>query len=390
MLWHVLWTAASYAPGTAHQRALSPDTDIESSDAPEPLLAKYFVEKLGEAAAAAGVPKSWPDIPLAAGRAKLLIDLERARVLAWKEWATQQSVTCTEHRQGLSQLRGSRPQPQTTERSWPRPFALLALVLLMLCSLAICGKRLGNWPEGQPAIQSSPGPARQCQIELCQRALQTERSVDPPTLLSPTRVKKIQRTDSWMKLANVGVQTDLGEACATSASAMRVGSQGEISQSALRQPSAWMRAERKQPWSDTRRSSRFMLQPQQWSEAFDDAYLGVVEERGGEISIGFGGTVRQGQWADFLMASKQFHRGDTELFAELYFGLLIGSSPTLGFCATADGDPRLISAWLPETSMQHVRRTSWSSETSKAFVCDLLLAVLSVHELGLVHGRFEA
>eukprot|EP00435_Cladocopium_sp_Y103_P014976 s237_g3.t1 len=38
-----------------------------------------------------------------------------------------------------------------------------------------------------------------------------------------------------------------------------------------------------------------MLQPQPWSEVFDQAYLGVVEEFEDEISTGFGGTVRQGR-----------------------------------------------------------------------------------------------
>ena len=50
-----------------------------------------------------------------------------------------------------------------------------------------------------------------------------------------------------------------------------------------------------QPWSDVRQSSRFMLQPQHWSDVSDQAYLGVVEEFENDISIPFGGTVRQGR-----------------------------------------------------------------------------------------------
>ena len=57
-----------------------------------------------------------------------------------------------------------------------------------------------------------------------------------------------------------------------------------------------------------------MLEPQPWSESFDTAYLGVVDEASDEVASGFGGTVRKGRWSDFTVASRQFHRGDAEVF----------------------------------------------------------------------------
>ena len=111
-----------------------------------------------------------------------------------------------------------------------------------------------------------------------------------------------------------------------------------------------------------------MLVPQPWSEAFDSAYVGVVEEFGDTISKGFVGAIRKVLWAEFVVASNEFHRGDAELFAELYFGLLVGPSPVLGFCTTTDGDPLLISAWLPETCAQHVKRMSQQAQANTSFV----------------------
>ena len=93
-----------------------------------------------------------------------------------------------------------------------------------------------------------------------------------------------------------------------------------------------------------------------------------------------------------MVASKKLHYGNSELFQELYFAVLIGASPTLGFCTTAEGEPRLVSAWRHETALQHVERTSstqnWQSEP---FICNMVLAVLSAHGLGLgpVHSDIK-
>ena len=136
-----------------------------------------------------------------------------------------------------------------------------------------------------------------------------------------------------------------------------------------------------------------MVQPREWSEEFDGAYIGLVEEFGDEVASGFGGAVKQARWADFAVASKRFHRGDCELFAELYYGLLIDASPVIGFGVTPEGRPRLVSAWLQETSLQCVRRMASTEarclEASKRFMCDLLLAVMSVHSVDLVHGDIK-
>lgn len=132
------------------------------------------------------------------------------------------------------------------------------------------------------------------------------------------------------------------------------------------------------PWSQVRRNARFMLLPQEWMEAFDSAYLAAVEEEEGELSSGFGGAIRKRKW----------EIGEEELFAELY-GLLIGASPTLGVCTTPDGQPRLISAFLPETCFQHVQRFAfmgdWPMRARWKFVNDFALAIWGMHAQGLVH-----
>ena len=80
--------------------------------------------------------------------------------------------------------------------------------------------------------------------------------------------------------------------------------------------------------------------------------------------------------------------GEEELFAELY-GLLIGASPTLGVCTTPDGQPRLISAFLPETCFQHVQRIAfmgdWPMCARWKFVNDVALAIWGMHAQGLAH-----
>ena len=161
----------------------------------------------------------------------------------------------------------------------------------------------------------------------------------------------------------------------------------------LRRPPAWLRDDQQPPWSAARHSSRFMLQPREWNEEFDDAYIGLVEEFGDEVASGFGGAVKQARWADIAVASKRFHRGDCELFAELYYGLLIGASPVIGLGVILKAARGLVSAWLQETSLQCVRRMASTEarclEASKRFMCDLLLAVMSVHSVGLVHGDIK-
>ena len=74
---------------------------------------------------------------------------------------------------------------------------------------------------------------------------------------------------------------------------------------------------------------------QEWTEAFDSAYLGTVEEEEGELSSGFGGAIRKRKWENLVVEFKKFHRREEELY-----GLLMGASPTLGVCASPYGQPR--------------------------------------------------
>ena len=84
--------------------------------------------------------------------------------------------------------------------------------------------------------------------------------------------------------------------------------------------------------------------------------------------------------------------GEEELFAELY-GLFIGASPTLGVCTTPDGQPRLISAFLPKTCFQHVQRIAsmgdWPMLARWKFVDDFVLAISGMHAQGLAHCNLK-
>ena len=378
MLWALLWTAESYAPSRA-QNALSLGTSQE-------LLASDFVKMLNEASSNAGVPSSWPHIALDADKAKLLMDVEHARILLWKEWALQQQPCAAVEGQSIqSHLRGGRPQAAKKVSNWCCESLGLALILLTLSLAPFAGRLARGWRL------SFSVPCGTCQAELLptsQKMLQS--TVDFPNLLCSSRQDICQQAESgscgpFKAVSDFGDGPQRQQCSASQDANSCVDVPSKMLDNTIVKPLAWMGDAGKQPWSDARHSSRFMLQTQAWSEVFDQAYLGVVEEFEDVIASGFGGTVRQGRWADFLVASKQFHRGDDELFSELYYSLLVGPSPTLGFATTPEGHPRLISAWLPETSAQHVRRMSWSPETSKRFVCDMLAATLCMHACGLVH-----
>ena len=88
-----------------------------------------------------------------------------------------------------------------------------------------------------------------------------------------------------------------------------------------------------------------------WTDAFEKVFLGVVDE-GEVLAAGFGETVRQGLWENRLVVTKQFHRDDDiqELLKEVFLGLLIASTCSLGFGMNAAGEARLVSDYLPHTA----------------------------------------
>ena len=90
-----------------------------------------------------------------------------------------------------------------------------------------------------------------------------------------------------------------------------------------------------------------------WTEAFDRAFLGAVEE-GEALAVGFGGIVRRATWAGNQVVTKQMYRDpdDQELF-KAFLGVLIPSSPCLGYgVMDVNGldHTRLISAYVPHTA----------------------------------------
>ena len=329
------------------------------------LGAKDLVRMLQEAAAAKGIPENWPDSQLDIASAKLVIELEHVRILAWKEWAMQEAAYCKDHpKQRRSRLRGGRPQWTGAARFWPK--ALASLLLVILC-VVVGIRSVMRWiQESRHNVQALTLELQGCRDRSATRARQdTAQQTELPAAQSESEPQ------------------EHGDASPPGVSRKEL----------CLKPPAWLRDDQPPPWSAARHCSRFMVQPCEWSEEFDGAYIGLVEEFGDEIASGFGGAVKQARWADFVVASKRFHRGDAELFAELYFGLLIGASPVIGFGVTAEGHPRLVSAWLQETSLQRVRRMASTEagclEASKRFMCDLLLAVMSVHSIGLVHGDIK-
>ena len=356
-----LCTAASYTPLEGRQGSLH--LDVRAA----PLHGKDFVRRLGAAGKATGIPEGWPDIALDVESVKGILELERSRILAWQAWSTQQKPRCgsgpgTANHDHVGQnrinLRGSRSRDPA--RFWSTSLAPILVAVFGYAALYICFCR--RWWGHMTVPHFGPDldvlavlpPATQERDTAQQTDLCVPSSEEPQD--SPCR--------------SVKIQTAQQEFCSKQL------------------PPPWLCDDVQPPWSRVRHGCRFMLQPQSWNESFDSAYLGMVEESEDEDAIfnGFGGTTRKGKWADFVVASKKFHRGDSELFQELYFGLLISSSPTLGFCTTPEGEPRLVSAWLPETVLQYTKRMSslqnWRGEQ---LIYNMMLAVLSPHGLGLVH-----
>ena len=128
-------------------------------------------------------------------------------------------------------------------------------------------------------------------------------------------------------------------------------------------------------WTALREKSRGMISLD-WSESFDKA-------------SGFGGTVRHGsleEHPDLDIVPKEMFRDseDEELFKEVAVGLLIPSSPYLGFATTIDRVPRLISACLPFTA-----RGYWEQGLTliqqRDLAIGMVFAILHLHYLSLVH-----
>ena len=121
-----------------------------------------------------------------------------------------------------------------------------------------------------------------------------------------------------------------------------------------------------------------MLKPLPWSAAFESAFLGAVVENHA-IARGFHGIVRTGVLEEREVVTKEMFRDsdDEQLFTEAYLlGLLVPASPYLGYAVTSDGLPRMVSARMPETVAQSLKRNDGTySERSQ-------LAV------GILSGRF--
>lgn len=140
-------------------------------------------------------------------------------------------------------------------------------------------------------------------------------------------------------------------------------------------------------WTPLREKSRRVIN-WDWSEAFDNAYLGTVQETE-RIASGFGGTVCHGSLEDhpdLRIVSKEMHRDseDEELFKEVAVGLLIPSSPYLGFATTTSRKPRLISACLPFTARGYWEQ-GLAFNQQRDLATGMVLAILHLHYLSLVH-----
>ena len=129
-----------------------------------------------------------------------------------------------------------------------------------------------------------------------------------------------------------------------------------------------------------------MTRPIPWSDLFDKAFLGIVEEAD-KLAEGFGGIVRSGNLAGQRVVTKQMHRDleDLELFKELYLGLLVPASPYMGFAITPEGHPRLVSAWMPCTLQQRIAYPEHKPFERQRLALGMLSAIEHMAQLGLVH-----
>ena len=133
-----------------------------------------------------------------------------------------------------------------------------------------------------------------------------------------------------------------------------------------------------------REQRRFMTQ-WAWTETFEQAYLGTVDE-GEMLAGGFGGTVRTGVWKGFVVVTKEMHRDakSEELFKEVFLGLLIASSPYLGFASNVFGELRLVSACLPH-GVGDVLLSGLGIIDRLALAKGMVKAVSCITQLDLVH-----
>lgn len=183
------------------------------------LGAKDFVRMLQEAAAAEGIPENWPDSQLDITSAKLVIELEHARILAWKEWAMQEAAY-----QGPSQATSLKVE--RTQASMDRCCPILAKGLGLIAA----------------------GHTLRCSIRLVMRWIQESRhNVQALTLelqgfrdRSPTRA----RQDTAQQTELPAAQSELDPREHGDASPPGV-SRKEL----CLKPPAWLRDDQQPPWS---------------------------------------------------------------------------------------------------------------------------------------------
>ena len=151
-------------------------------------------------------------------------------------------------------------------------------------------------------------------------------------------------------------------------------------------PSYLLPTERMPICMHVRQERRFMTQ-WAWTDAFEKAFLGVVDE-GEVLAAGFGETVRQGLWENRLVVAKQFHRDDDiqELLKEVFLGLLIASTRCLGLGMNAAGEARLASDYLPHTAHDRlVPDLDFNFFGRLKMARGALMAVSCISQMGIVH-----
>ena len=263
---------------------------------------------LHEAASNAGVPASWPDITLDAEKAKLLMDAEHARMLLWKGWAEQQATRC-------AAVGETAPICRVDDHKLKFQASFGQSVWCCLGWCFWCSAALRPFVGRLASALAFHYHLAHAKLSLmnCHPQLEDCRSGD--------------QISFWCRRWPSKAAAD------------------KISKSHCPGCDAG-----KPPWSDVRHASRFMVQPQPWTNLFGQAYLAVVEEFENAISIGFCGTV---QARLFFW----FHRGDSECYAI--------------YCCWAHPPPSIC--------CNPSRPSMWHA-------CDMLVAVLCFHGCGLVRG----
>ena len=207
------------------------------------LTAIVLVGMLASASTGAGVP-AWPHVQLRAEDAKMILDVEKMRMLAWQTWAAEQTAGCPSKRLEQRYLRGGGRAPEGSVNLWLRPLLVLIPVVfgfqIHLIKSRNCFRQSG---QGSSLAVGRP--------ETSYGTCSVRPHVLPTLLPTAARTQGVQQAASCPENAGVAaaqVQTELA--------------QGKHFWQNCAGVPAWQFDSATVPWSQGRRNARSMSQHQ--------------------------------------------------------------------------------------------------------------------------------